>query len=554
MSALLFVIMLKLRRVTWLSKQPKFLPNWSFRTFSSLPDMQEIDDTPHEPLSPLNFNNPRESFRTKTNIELLRSYLVFKSCLIPPLVKHSDKIHNLMRKFCGDRITDFVMKKTFFGHFCAGEDHEDIRPTIHRLDHSGIGSILDYAAEADIVDDDKKEHRGEGSSLAKVRVYDYHNETLCDQHVKTFESCLRSSHSVRGINNRGFAAVKITALGDPELLKRVSTAITEIRNLFIRFDVDGSGVITKKEFAQQYNKIFTGGDVEKVFASMDLDGDDKIDYIEWSNSITIEELHNLTSHCRTKGPLARATLTEEERNLLLNLRSRIEHLAKLTVELGVHMMIDAEHTYFQPAIDNIANTLMKRHNIHYPAIFSTYQMYLVDSSQRLKTDMERASKGGYYFAAKLVRGAYMELERNRAKELDIPDPIHPTLQATHDNYNNCMEYVLSKIAEGEKVEVMFATHNQESIERCIALMHKYKLTPQHGVYFAQLLGMADHLSYTLGLASYKAYKYVPYGKVREVMPYLSRRAQENSSVLGNVGLEISMARDELLRRLFGSKK
>eukprot|EP00600_Ochromonadales_sp_CCMP1393_P010437 CAMPEP_0174957234 /NCGR_PEP_ID=MMETSP0004_2-20121128/1963_1 /TAXON_ID=420556 /ORGANISM="Ochromonas sp., Strain CCMP1393" /LENGTH=430 /DNA_ID=CAMNT_0016205329 /DNA_START=293 /DNA_END=1585 /DNA_ORIENTATION=+ len=427
-----------------------------------------------------------------------------------------------------------------------------MKPTIDRLENAGIGSILDYAAEADIVEDDIRP-LDEDETKIKSRVYDYHDEELCDIRAKVFESCIRSAHALQQGQSTadGFAAIKLTALGNPLLLERISTAIVEIRNLFLKFDTNKSGFVTREEFRSQYEIYFTSADmsVDEIFESMDGDHDDRIDYVEWSNSVTIEQLHNITAHCINEGPLAKATLTEEERQLLADMRKRINLLADIADELDVKLMVDAEHTYFQPAIDNIVLELMKKYNRQRPLIFGTYQMYLTDSYRRLLDDTVRAEKAGYHFAAKLVRGAYMELERNRAKELGIDSPIQPTKEDTHRNYNEGMCYLIDLMAEGKNVQLMIASHNQTSIELCLQRTDHYGLGPEANIYFGQLLGMADHLTYALGNAKYRAYKYVPYGKVKEVMPYLIRRAQENSDMLGGVGVELRMLEKEITRRL-----
>lgn len=448
-------------------------------------------------------------------------------------------------------MTNYVMKKTFFGHFCAGEDTSDMRPTIARLKSAGIGPILDYAAEADIDESTVPPLTPEEKKIVS-RVYDYRDEQLCNDREKVFEKCIRSAHELRG-NEGGdaFAAIKITALGNPALLERVSTAITEIRNLFLKFDVDGNGTVSKEEFKRQYEKYFISGGAgyEQLFRQMDDDNDDTVDYVEWSSALTIEDLHHMTGLCRAAGPLAKATLTEEERELLLDMRARVDRLAELASQLNVKIMVDAEHSYFQPAIDNLANTLMRKYNRERTIIFSTYQMYLHDSQQRLHDDIARARKGGYRFACKLVRGAYMELERARAEEKGYESPIHATKADSDANYNRGVGYMMERIGAGEPLSLMIATHNQHSIEAALEEASRHGLTPQARIYFGQLLGMADHLTYSLGNAGYRAYKYVPFGKVHEVMPYLIRRAQENSDMLGGVGTELRMLREEILRRL-----
>ena len=163
-------------------------------------------------------------------------------------------------------------------------------------------------------------------------------------------------------------------------------------------------------------------------------------------------------------------------------------------------MIDAEHTYFQPAIDNITTDLNKKYNRGYPVIFSTYQMYLKDSSRRLEMDIERAKKGNYCFAAKLVRGAYMVLERSRAAEMGYEDPIHESLVKTNENYDTALTGLIKDMASGSRVEVMIATHNRHSIELALNTMAEYNLPPQSNVYFGQLLGNQNRTFITVGLS------------------------------------------------------
>jgi proline dehydrogenase len=346
----------------------------------------------------------------------------------------------------------------------------------------------------------------------------------------------------------------MTALGNPLLLQRMSEAINELRLLFAKFDTSTqTGLVTQEQFLKVYQQVFSAGEVEgrRLFEALDLDKDGRVDYVDWSNSLTIEELHTLTNQCRTKGPLSRAVLNEQERALVKVMRGRVEGLASLAASLGVRLMIDAEHFKFQPAIDNITTQLAKMFNRgNRTVIFSTYQMYLRDSQRRLDQDMRRARQGGYGFACKLVRGAYMQMERREAHEQGRPDPVHATLQDTHACYNQAVSAVISKVAAGDRVELMIASHNQQSVELALKELGRHNLDASAPVYFGTLLGMADHLSFSLGASRYKAYKYVPYGKINEVMPYLVRRAQENSGLLGGATSELKMIRSELKRRLF----
>lgn len=493
----------------------------------------------------LDFNDSSSSFGSKSSNALFRALGVFSACKSKLLVQNATELILVSRKILGNSFTNFIMRHSFFGQFCAGETPSDIQPVVRHLEENGIGSILDYCAEADISEGDKVDVKPD-QIAQQCRVYSYTDEQLCDSHMKTFEDCIRAVHAV---SPTGFAAIKITALGNPVLLERMSSALVQLQLFFKKLDTANTGRLSRKAFVDGFNSSFDGLDAEEEFKKMDKNNSGSIGYIEWSNSIPLEHLHLLTGKCREKGPLALATLDEEERKLMEALQHRADYLANLAMQLGVRLMIDAEHTYFQPAIDSITTKLARKYNTKYPVIFNTYQMYLKDALGRLHSDIQASESGGYLFAAKIVRGAYMTIERKRASERGTEDPIFPTIQGTHDSYNTAVSNCIDMIAKGKRIEIMVASHNQDSVERTISALQKYNLGPSTNVYFGQLLGMSDNLTYTLGRNGFKAYKYVPYGKVDEVIPYLVRRAQENSGMLGGATKEIQMLGKEFRRRL-----
>lgn len=233
---------------------------------------------------------------------------------------------------------------------------------------------------------------------------------------------------------------------------------------------------------------------------------------------------------------------------------RLETLAQAAKDAEVRLMIDAEQTYFQPAIDHMVLRLQRKYNRgDYPTVFNTYQCYLQNTEQRVVDDLERARRDGFKWGAKLVRGAYLVSERQRALEMGYPDPTQASIEDTHACYDECVRLVLSdSVSKQEGSNVLIASHNQESVEKALEHMARLGIDKMDGgVYFGQLLGMADHLSFPLGGAGYKVYKYVPYGPVDEVMPYLVRRAQENSGMMGSPAVqhEADMVNDEIQRRL-----
>jgi proline dehydrogenase len=515
---------------------------------------EELHQTPpdkrqRKPFMPLNFSDYEEASKPKSTLELARAYGVFTTCQIKPLVKHADSLLDLSRKVVGSTIVNALVRETFFNHFCAGEDSDGIRPKLRMLHQNGIGSIMDYAAEDDVSSEAGPASRSDPHGTVIARTFDYGSEAACDGHMNIF---LKSIEAAADAPGQGFAAIKVTALGNPKLLERVSAGLVAIRNLFTQFDLDMNNVIGREEFTQVYSQLFSDATeerVSKLFRYLDADDCGYVDYLSWSKRIRLQDIPNIIKHCRAPGPLYLSKLSEEELRLLNNMMRRLYTIAEAAAERNVRLMIDAEHTYFQPAIDHAAVELQRKFNQKEPVVLNTYQCYLKDSGDRLLLDMERARREGWKFGAKLVRGAYMYLERARAEELHYPSPVWDSLDETHANYNRCLD-VLVKSSLEEGSEVMIATHNQKSIERAVALMYELGIEPFHaGVYFGQLLGMADHLTFILGRNGYRAYKYVPFGPIEEVMPYLIRRAQENSDIMAGVDREKRMIRGEIWRRV-----
>ena len=288
----------------------------------------------HNPIrafsSPIDFSDSKLAFQSKSTFYLVRAYFVFQTCRIQTIVDNAETLLRISYKRLGDSITDKILKKTYFAHFCAGEDEREIIPVINEYERDGIGSILDYAAEADITDDTIEVIEGltEEEKDINVRTYAYKNELLCDERALTFDKCLRSANVVKGASSNGFVAVKVTALTNPKLLEKMSKVVVEIRNLFLKFDKNKDGLITLEEFERGYNYFFEGERSAEVFELIDADHRGLVDYVSWSNSITVEDLHLLTSQCREKGPLFHATFSDHERDLLLSFRNRVRKLAR----------------------------------------------------------------------------------------------------------------------------------------------------------------------------------------------------------------------------------
>ena len=431
--------------------------------------------------------------------------MVLKLCSIDAIVKNAPFLLDTAQRWLGRAPITALLRYSFFAHFCAGEDAEKIRPTVRALSKAGIGSILDFAAEADDTAGDKAVDSSSedspfppplSSAVAKTDVarhYVFAGEGSCDAHVEVFERCIDAVSSTMTAQKQqqqqqqqqhqhqqdGFAAVKLTALGPPQLLKRMSTAIVESRNLFHAFDLDQSGDLTHDEFVVSWRKFFdddgvfcssasvAGGgsgrsasgdaehllELEAMMAALDPHQTGRINYVEWTTRLfRLENLSLLTARCRSKGPLSAAVLTDEELRAVEAMEGRIDRvserrggrrgggirreggrklieigsniknenekrkqqqqqqlqLATRAAKKGVRLMIDAEQTYFQPAIDHTVYGLQERHNVgrhHHNgrprcAIFGTHQCYLRDANERLAHDLARADALGYNFATK----------------------------------------------------------------------------------------------------------------------------------------------------------
>lgn len=228
------------------------------------------------------------------------------------------------------------------------------------------------------------------------------------------------------------------------------------------------------------------------------------------------------------------------------IKSRFFKLTGKAHELGVAILVDAEETWIQATIDNLAETAMEMFNTERCIVFNTLQFYRHDRITYLEERIKIAREKGYFIGYKLVRGAYMEKERLRAYKRGYPSPIQRSKAESDHDFDEGLNLCMTNL---DRVSICCGTHNEQSCKYLTELMkEKGVAINDKRIYFAQLLGMSDHISYNLAHAGYNVAKYVPYGPLIEVLPYLSRRAEENSSVKGQAGRELSLINAELKRR------
>lgn len=534
----------------------------------------------------VDFEQTQEAYKSKDSLELLRSLVVFKLCSYDFLVDKNKEITALGQKVLGRTLFNKVMKMTFYGQFVAGEDHVAIKPLLRKNQAYGVGSVLDYSVEEDIDpeeiqqkepcvsaadtsslgadhgEEQYKVHSELGNCHGEVTgapTYFYADEAKCDRHMETFIKCIKASG---GTSMDGFSAIKMTALGRPQFLLELSEVLVKWRRFFDFLALQqGKSVeqaleqrLELTQLQESLTKLGATGDYLAWFTENNKGSSGTIDVLDWNSLLDDRErCADLLVVPNIKlgklEPLLKDFSDENEKQMQRILQ-RMDVLAKRAVENRVRLMVDAEQTYLQPAINQLTLQMQRIYNKEKPVIFNTYQCYLKEAFDSVSMDVALSCRQGWHFAAKLVRGAYMYQERERAEELGYEDPINPDYESTNTMYHRCLDFVLEEIALNGNANVMVASHNEDTVKHTLRRMNELGLMPRENkVYFGQLLGMCDQISFPLGQAGFPVYKYVPYGPVDEVMPYLTRRAQENRGFMQGAQKERELLWKELKRRV-----
>lgn len=280
---------------------------------------------------------------------------------------------------------------------------------------------------------------------------------------------------------------------------------------------------------------------EETIRSIDFaKGNDNLAYAVFKPStITTDEL-------LAKASEKREELTPEETKEFLEFKKRFMAFCQRAHDNDVRLIVDAEDCCFQDALDELTDEAMRKYNKRRAIVFATLQMYRHDRMPYLRRILDDAKEKGYVAGIKFVRGAYMEAERARAAAMGYPDPICKDKPATDANFNEGVRFVMNNL---DHFELFMGTHNEESNYLLAKLIDEKGIARNDTrIFFAQLLGMSDNISFNLAHEGYNVTKYVPYARVRDVLPYLIRRAEENTSVAGQTGRELRMLKTELDRR------
>ncbi|XP_020294305.1 proline dehydrogenase 1, mitochondrial isoform X2 [Pseudomyrmex gracilis] len=560
----------------------------------------------------LKFNDPVAAFKSKTTTELVRAYFVYQMCSIEYIVENNMKFMKMAKTLLGEKLFTKLMKATFYGHFVAGEDEVQITPVLDRLRQFGVKPILDYSVEEDISQEEAERREVQASvseagdekregplkkyhveksfadrryKVSSARTYFYLNEASCERNMDIFIRCLEAVASdIETLTRRvtkyvfagasmgmGITAVKLTALGRPQLLLQLSEVIMRARQ-YMSDVIGGEGAVLahhakpddfRKKFEEAHIK--NEESVQKFLQKIQADKEGVIHLFPWSG--ILDENYELSETFQVPdiktGKMVRlmSQLTSKEEEMFRNMIRRLNNIVSVADSLDVRIMIDAEQTYFQPAISRLTLEMMRKYNTKKAVVFNTYQTYLQDAYNEVKTDLEQAERQNFYFGAKIVRGAYIEQERARAAAMGYPDPTNPTYEATTESYHKTLMECLRRMKQykdkGEdprKIGIMVASHNEDTVRFAIEKMKEIGISPEDKVIcFGQLLGMCDYITFPLGQSGYSAYKYIPYGPVKEVLPYLSRRAQENRGILKKIKKEKRLLLSEITRRIVRGK-
>ncbi|GER49230.1 proline dehydrogenase [Striga asiatica] len=450
------------------------------------------DRTPPADGCPVDLTDTKSLFASLSTGKLIRSAATLHLASIGPMVDIGTWVmgSRLMEVDLVRRAVLGFTERTFYGHFCGGADLSAARETVERLWFAGLNAMMDYGLE----------HASDNES--------------CDCNADVIVDTINSSRT-SGNSAVSFVVVKLTAIFQPKLLRRVSD--------LLRWEHRDTSL-----------------------------------HLPWKlKSLPI--LSNISPLYHT--PTKPQPLTLHEEHDLQLARARLDRICRRAVEADIPLLIDAEDTSIQPAIDHFAYSAAVEHSGREdgsPIIFNTIQAYLKDSKERLVAAKEAADQMGVPVGFKLVRGAYLSSERMLADRLGVKSPVHDSIGETHTCFDSCADFLLEEIGCGSGYAVL-ATHNVESdfknggwIAGKMAASKAVNLGIRKNspyLHFAQLYGMAEALSFGLKNAGFNVSKYLPFGPVEQIMPYLLRRAEENRGLLAASSLDRQLMSKEIIRRV-----
>ncbi|EGT48057.1 hypothetical protein CAEBREN_16585 [Caenorhabditis brenneri] len=381
--------------------------------------------------------------------------------------------------------------------------------------------------------------------------YFYEGEEQCDKNRDIFKDSINAVASATG--NEGFVAVKVTALGRPQLLLKLSEAIVQTQNFFKAL----TGGMTLQEgrlTAQEFTKRLIA--TTEMYESCLTRIADEVDRRGRTNVSVMVASHNEDTVRFAVNLMKERCIAPSERVMCMaQLYGMCDQVSFSLGQAGFSVYKYLPYGPVEEVLPYLSRRALENGSVYNKTrgnVFNTYQAYLKQTLQNMEADMQVARREGWHFGAKLVRGAYMEQERARAQAIGYEDPVNPDFQATTKMYESCLTRIADEVDRRGRtnVSVMVASHNEDTVRFAVNLMKERCIAPSERVMcMAQLYGMCDQVSFSLGQAGFSVYKYLPYGPVEEVLPYLSRRALENGSVLKKANKERDLLWKELKRRI-----
>ncbi|CAK60190.1 unnamed protein product (macronuclear) [Paramecium tetraurelia] len=447
------------------------------------------------------------------------------------VVDQGPKLFDLLYAICGTRLANFLVNHTIGKVFTAGENLESVERYLSSSNNK-ISYIIDYCSEAVEGIDDCEKFYDENSSIFRQTVLE----------------CAKKPEK------KNMIAIKVSSLIDMNLLKQINKARLNIFEMFSKIG-QGKSIITLEQVFSHLKEqgINMNENEQKQFIKGVLKfnkGETEIDEITWRYRVQPifmfeTELNN--------NPAIKYMNNLNEKHLFLfeQFIERVKYFMDPALQNKVCVMVDAEQTYLQWAIDSFSEQMEAYYNQNQTLVYNTFQNYLKQTKDRVDFELAKANKFKLNIGIKMVRGAYMVEESKLASDQAKENPINDGYEATTAMIERNLEQLILNIRKSP-TKVFVASHNEKTVEFVKELMHRHSIPNQGGIYvlFAQLYGLSDHVTYQLASEGYRIYKYVPFGKTEIMIPYLMRRAQETKKVLQSSTLQTLLLIDELKYRFY----
>ncbi|CAD8202166.1 unnamed protein product [Paramecium pentaurelia] len=445
------------------------------------------------------------------------------------VVDQGPKLFDLLYAICGTRLANFLVNHTIGKVFTAGENLESVERYLSSSNNK-ISYIIDYCSEAVEGIDDCEKFYDENSSIFRQTVLE----------------CAKKPEK------KNMIAIKVSSLIDMNLLKQINKARLNIFEMFYKIS-EGKSIITVEQVFSYLKEqgINLNENEQKQFIKNVLKfnkNEIEIDEITWR--YRVQPIFMFETELNSNPAIKYFNnLNEKDLFLFEQFIERVKYFMDPALQNKVCVMVDAEQTYLQWAIDSFSEQMEAYYNQNQTLVYNTFQNYLKQTKERVDFELAKANKFKLNIGIKMVRGAYMVEESKLAKEQGKENPINDGYEATTSMIERNLEQLILNIRKSP-TKVFVASHNEKTVDFVKELMHRHSIPNQGDVLFAQLYGLSDHVTYQLASEGYRIYKYVPFGKTEIMIPYLMRRAQETKKVLQSSSLQTLLLIDELKYRFY----